>query len=83
MSLPRIFHFYRHAAYPPIPRSLNGLLRVAAARLTAPQASMAEMAVEETGDLSERLLGLGHPIIELVLRVRPIIRHATMSRLPP
>src|ERR1700694_3237924 len=42
----------------------------AAARLTAPQASMAEMAVEEPGDLAERLLGLGHPIIELVLRVR-------------
>src|ERR1700737_94955 len=41
-----------------------------AARLTAPQASMAEMAVEESGDLAERLLGLGHPIIELVLRVR-------------
>src|ERR1700731_4071265 len=32
--------------------------------------STAEMAVEEFGDFAERLLGLRHPIIELVLGVR-------------
>ena len=31
---------------------------------------MAEMVVEECGDLPKRLLGLGHAIVELVLGVR-------------
>jgi hypothetical protein len=31
---------------------------------------MAEMPVEECGDLAKRLLGLGHAIVELVLSVR-------------
>src|SRR5216684_8402529 len=32
--------------------------------------AMAEVTVEESGDLAERFPGLRHPIIELVLRVR-------------
>src|SRR6266851_867525 len=39
-------------------------------RQRSPTASMAEMPVEECGDLAKRLLGLGHAIVELVLSVR-------------
>src|SRR5260370_41083414 len=42
----------------------------AAAVSDHPTASMAEMPVEECGDLAKRLLGFGHPLDELALSLR-------------